>query len=213
MKQPGIEVRPLRQMTGAADFNEVFFSDARTPADWIVGKRGEGWIVSRTTLKHERNMIGDAANTVMMFEGLVALAKRTHARRPARDRRSRRSASASSQLEGYVRSHQYSGYRQLTKAAKAQEPGRIGLMNKLVSTNLGQEMAKIALDLVGDDGLLEPAERTARRAARERPVDRPVHVVARLGGRRRHGQHPAQRDRRARARPAARRRGAAELAP
>ena len=87
MKQPGIEVRPLRQMTGAADFNEVFFSDARTPADWIVGKRGEGWIVSRTTLKHERNMIGDAANTVMMFEGLVALAKRTHARRSARDRR------------------------------------------------------------------------------------------------------------------------------
>ena len=158
MKQPGIEVRPLRQMTGAADFNEVFFTDARTPADWIVGKRGEGWIVSRTTLKHERNMIGDAANTVMMFGGLVELAKRAlRDGRPAIQDPSVRQRLA--QLEGYVRSHQYSGYRQLTKAAKAQEPGRIGLMNKLVSTNLGQEMAKIALDLVGDDGLLEPAER------------------------------------------------------
>jgi alkylation response protein AidB-like acyl-CoA dehydrogenase len=63
------------------------------------------------------------------------------------------------QLEGYVRSHQYSGYRQLTKAAKGQDPGRIGLMNKLVSTNLGQEMAKLALDLLGDEALLEPGAR------------------------------------------------------
>ena len=153
MKQPGIEVRPLRQMTGAADFNEVFFTDARTPADWIVGKRGEGWIVSRATLKHERNMIGDAANTVMMFQGLVSLAKRTlRDGRPAIDDPGIRQRLV--QLEGYVRSHQYSGYRQLSKAAKSQDPGRIGLMNKLMSTNLGQEMAKIALDLVGDDGLL-----------------------------------------------------------
>jgi len=159
MKQPGITVRPLRQMTGAADFNEVFFTDARTPLDWIVGKRGEGWIVSRTTLKHERNMIGDAANTVMMFNGLVALAKARDARRPAGDRGSA-IRQRLAQLEGYVRSHQYSGYRQLTKAAKAQDPGRIGLMNKLVSTNLGQEMAKIALDLVGDEGLLEAGVRT-----------------------------------------------------
>ena len=46
MHQPGVEVRPLRQMTGHSGFNEVFFTDARTPKDWIVGERGEGWIVS-----------------------------------------------------------------------------------------------------------------------------------------------------------------------
>jgi alkylation response protein AidB-like acyl-CoA dehydrogenase len=158
MKQPGIEVRPLRQMTGAADFNEVFFTNAKTPKDWIVGKRGEGWIVSRTTLKHERNMIGDAANTRALFEGLVQLAKRTtRDGKPSIEDPSIRQRLA--QLEGYVRSHQYSGYRQLTKAAKGQDPGRIGLMNKLVSTNLGQEMAKLALDLLGDEGLLEPGAR------------------------------------------------------
>ena len=61
MKQPGIDVRPLKQMTGTAEFNEVFLNDVRTPKDWIVGKRGEGWLVSRTTLKHERNSIGDAS--------------------------------------------------------------------------------------------------------------------------------------------------------
>ncbi|MGE4609736.1 MAG: acyl-CoA dehydrogenase family protein, partial [Myxococcota bacterium] len=47
MKQPGIDVQPLRQITGAATFNQVFLTDVRTPADWIVGKRGEGWLVSR----------------------------------------------------------------------------------------------------------------------------------------------------------------------
>ena len=75
MKQPGIEVRPLRQMTGGADFNEVFLTNAKTPKDWIVGKRGEGWLVSRATLKYERNSIGAAATSTMMFAGLVHLAK------------------------------------------------------------------------------------------------------------------------------------------
>ena len=158
MKQPGIEVRPLRQMTGAADFNEVFFTDARTPKDWIVGKRGEGWLVSRTTLKHERNMIGDAANALATFQALVSLARRaTRDGKPALQDPTIRQRLV--QLEGYVRSHQYSGYRQLTKAAKGQDPGRVQLMNKLTSTNIGNEVAKLALDLLGDDGLYEPGER------------------------------------------------------
>jgi len=55
MKQPGVSVQPLKQMTGQAGFNQMFFEDVRTPADWIIGRRGEGWIISRTTLKHERN--------------------------------------------------------------------------------------------------------------------------------------------------------------
>jgi alkylation response protein AidB-like acyl-CoA dehydrogenase len=75
MRQPGIEVRPLRQMNGGADFNEVFLTGARTPAENIVGARGEGWLVSRATLKHERDGIGNAAVSNMMFAGLVALAK------------------------------------------------------------------------------------------------------------------------------------------
>jgi alkylation response protein AidB-like acyl-CoA dehydrogenase len=59
MNQPGIQIRPLREMTGGELFNEVFFDNARTPANWIIGERGQGWQVSRATLKHERNMIGD----------------------------------------------------------------------------------------------------------------------------------------------------------
>jgi alkylation response protein AidB-like acyl-CoA dehydrogenase len=155
MKQDGIEVSPLPQMTGGHDFNQVFFNDAKTPADHIVGKRGEGWLVSRTTLKHERNSIGNAAQALMMFEGLVQLAK-TQERdgRPAIQDPTVRQRLAS--LEGYIRAHQYSGFYQFTKGAKDESPGLVGYMNKLNSTNIGSEVAKIALDLIGDDGLMDP---------------------------------------------------------
>ena len=156
MKQPGIDVRPLRQMTGGADFNEVFLTDARTPADHIVGKRGEGWLVSRATLKHERNSIGAAAQSNAMFVGLVTLARNTkRGGRPSIEDPEIRQRLG--RLEGYVRAHEYSGYRQLTKNAKGENPGQIQLMNKLSSTNIGQEVAKLALDLLGDDGMLDPS--------------------------------------------------------
>ena len=58
-------------------------------------------------------------------------------------------------IEGYVRSHQYSGYRTLTKDAKGEAAGAITLMNKLISTNIGHDIARLALDLLGDDGLMD----------------------------------------------------------
>ena len=155
MKQPGIEVSPLKQMTGGADFNQVFLNDARTPRDWIVGKRGEGWLVSRTTLKHERNSIGAAAQTGIVFDGLVSLAKTTQRNgRPAIEDPGIRQRLVA--IEGYIRSHQYSGYYQFTKGAKGENPGIIQLMNKIVSTNIGCEVAKLALDVLEDDGMLDP---------------------------------------------------------
>jgi alkylation response protein AidB-like acyl-CoA dehydrogenase len=157
MDQPGIEVRPLRQMTGGADFNEVFLTDARTPADHIVGKRGEGWLVSRSTLKHERNSIGSAAQSAVMFQGLVHLAKTTQRNgRPNTEDPVIRQRLA--RLEGYLKAHEYSGYRQLTKNAKGEDPGIIQMMSKLIATNIGSEVSKLALDLLGDDGLLSPTD-------------------------------------------------------
>ena len=58
MHAPGVEVRPLRQMTGGAEFNEVYFTDVRVPAAEILGSPGEGWRVSLTTLMNERTAIG-----------------------------------------------------------------------------------------------------------------------------------------------------------
>ena len=153
MKQPGIEVRPLRQMTGTIDFNEVFFNDAKTPKDWIVGKRGEGWNVSRTTLKHERNSIGSTAQTDAQFARLLKLAQNTQRNgKPAIEDEDVRQRLAV--LEGQILAHKYSGYRQLTKDTKGEDPGIIRLMTKLYSTEIGHAVAKLAMDLIGDSGLM-----------------------------------------------------------
>jgi len=77
MKQPGVTVRPLKQITGESTFNEVFFDNARTPKDWIVGERGKGWIVSRTTLDHERAVVGSTDATSNLFGKLMRLARTT----------------------------------------------------------------------------------------------------------------------------------------
>jgi alkylation response protein AidB-like acyl-CoA dehydrogenase len=61
MHQPGIEVRPLKEMTGGATFNEVFFNDARVPHDNVIGEVDRGWAVAVTTLAHERSSLGAGA--------------------------------------------------------------------------------------------------------------------------------------------------------
>jgi alkylation response protein AidB-like acyl-CoA dehydrogenase len=58
MRQPGVDVRPLRQMTGHAEFNEVFFTDARVPKDWVVGEVNDGWRAATQLLAHERSSLG-----------------------------------------------------------------------------------------------------------------------------------------------------------
>src|SRR5205823_1742777 len=58
MDQPGVEVRPLKEMTGGATFNEVFFSDARVPRANVIGDVDRGWSVAVTTLSHERKSLG-----------------------------------------------------------------------------------------------------------------------------------------------------------
>ena len=140
MKQPGVDVRPLKQMTGTADFNEVFLTDVKTPADWIVGKRGEGWLVSRTTLKHERAGIGNAAQLEMVFGGVLALAKSAQRNgRPAIEDPSVRERLG--RIEGFVKAHVFSGYRQLTADLRGADAGIIGTRGGGHSTNIGQEGA------------------------------------------------------------------------
>jgi alkylation response protein AidB-like acyl-CoA dehydrogenase len=169
MRSPGIEVRPLRQMTGGAEFNEVFFTAVRVPADAIVGKRGEGWKVSRATLKHERNLIGDPRFLRSAFEALVELARRTPrgGRSALEDSHVRQRLA---EIEGYVASQEYSSYRQLTAAARGEESKAMlaVLMNKLYSTDTSQRITKLAFDLLGADGLLQPSPVETEMASRQR---------------------------------------------
>ena len=86
MNQPGVEVRPLRQMTGAAEFNEVFFTNARVPRDWVVGEVNDGWRAATGLLAHERSSLGNvgadtkreaSGHAAVPFHYLRALAERT----------------------------------------------------------------------------------------------------------------------------------------
>ncbi len=157
MKQPGVDVRPLREMTGGALFNEVFFDGARTPADWIVGQRGQGWQVSRSTLKHERNMIGNANAMRRLFDELVAM---LHGQRrdgvPALEHPAVRQRLAG--IEGYLLSHEYTGRRMLTSTARG-DHGDLALpslMMKLHGTNLRRRISEMAYDGIGSAALVEP---------------------------------------------------------
>jgi alkylation response protein AidB-like acyl-CoA dehydrogenase len=144
-------------MTGGAEFNEVFFDAVRVPISNLVGRRGEGWKVSRATLKHERNLIGDPQLLRRMFDGLVALARRTHRDgRPSLEHEDVRQRLA--EIEGYVLSQHYSGYRQLTAAAHGQEMKTLlpMMMNKLYSTDAMQRITILAYELLGDAGLVMP---------------------------------------------------------
>jgi alkylation response protein AidB-like acyl-CoA dehydrogenase len=158
MKQPGVEVRPLRQMTGEANFTEVFFTDATTPLDHTVGERGDGWRVKSSTLAVERT--GNAgAPSVALFERVLALARgaKRHGRPALEDPEVRQWLA---NLEASALAHLYSGYRVFTKQLKGEDPGLFPMMNKLYSTEfVGMEAARIARELIGDDGLLLPPPR------------------------------------------------------
>ena len=154
LDQPGVTRRPIRQMTGEEGdhtFCEFFFDNAETPVSWQVGERGQGWYVSRTTLKHERASIGGAEGLGRQFTKLVELAKEVgRIDDPiVRDKLA--------QIEGSVLSHRYTSYRLFSCAAAGEDPGPVALMMKLLLTEIGHEMALLAQDLIGEHGFVEPA--------------------------------------------------------
>jgi len=157
MRTPGIEVRPLRQMTGEADFSEVFFDNVRVPKDSIVGDRGQGWYVSRATLKHERALIGSATFARRTLDGVVMMAQAldVRGRRPIDDPVIRDRVVT---LEARVLAAEYNGYRLLTASARGEDAGLAGMVPKLHSTTLCYDLSLLAMDLVSDRGCLYPGE-------------------------------------------------------
>jgi alkylation response protein AidB-like acyl-CoA dehydrogenase len=159
MDSLGIEVRPLREMTGGYEFNEVFLTDVRIPAENIVGARGQGWQVSRATLIHERNLIGNPFMMREAFDDLVELARsRTRGGRPAIEDSGIRQRLA--EIEGYVRTSETSNLLQFSAANRGemQKAMRPMMMNKVFSTDTTQRIMKCAFDLLGGDGVLAPLE-------------------------------------------------------
>lgn len=159
MDLQGIEVRPLRELSGGHEFNEVFFNDVRIPAANIVGARGHGWQVSRATLVHERNLIGNPFMLREAFEDLVELARtRVRAGHPAIEDPGIRQRLV--EIEGYVRTSETSNLLQLSASVRGamHKAMRPMMMNKVFSTDTTQRIMKCAYDLLGGEGVLAPRE-------------------------------------------------------
>ena len=150
IRQPGVTVRPLVQMTRQKEFNEVFFDNAETPADMLVGERGKGWNVTRSTLKHERSGIAAMTWPLSMFRDLVKLAKEVERDgHPAtKDPRIREELAA---IEGELLSIVYSTYRSVSLDIHNQPGDTFTTMRKLYMTELAGRMGKLARDIIEDD--------------------------------------------------------------
>jgi alkylation response protein AidB-like acyl-CoA dehydrogenase len=146
MRAPGVEVRPLRQITGEAEFNEIFFTDVEVPAENLVGAVGEGWAVAMTTLLHERGTLGFALTGVLdvAVRKLIALAGERNVDDP---RLLDRVAQEWIELQAL----KFTNYRALTQLMKTGIPGPEGSISKLHWSESNQRLTKLALELLGDE--------------------------------------------------------------
>jgi alkylation response protein AidB-like acyl-CoA dehydrogenase len=148
MRQPGVEVRPLRQMTGEAEFNEVFLTDALVPDADRIGEVGQGWQVAMATLMNERVSIGGGA--APREGGMIASAARTWRQRP--ELRTPGLHDRILRLWADSEVARLAGIR-LRQQLAAGEPGPEGSAAKLVFARLNQEVSDFEVELNGEDGL------------------------------------------------------------
>jgi acyl-CoA dehydrogenase len=152
MKAPGIEIRPIKQISGMSAFNEVFFTDVRIPDGNRIGAVNDGWRGALTTLMNERAAIGAGAGGPD-FDDLVRLAKQSDwDGKPAFEDRAVRQRLA----RFYIRAKglRYTAYRTQTALSRGATPGPESSIGKLVGAPLRQEMASFAMDLLGAAGVL-----------------------------------------------------------
>ena len=172
MRSPGIDVRPLFQLTGDAEFNEIFLTGVRVPAAQLLGAEGDGWRVATTTLMNERVSLGAAAGQ----------AKRTLAMELLDEWRRARESWPPAEYQGMrwqVVEHWVDAEVQrlltarATAMARAGQPGPEGSIAKLASTELGQRLASLLLDLQGAEAMLHKDGYPMARSERDMTMTSP----------------------------------------
>jgi alkylation response protein AidB-like acyl-CoA dehydrogenase len=153
MHAPGVDVRPLREMSGGSTFNEVFLTDVTVPAASLVGPAGEGWTVALTTMAHERLTAGLMGLASMKTGPLVDLARSTARNgRPAIEDRVLRSRVIDVVIRHRVL--ELTILRTVSAIARSGVPGPESSTLKLAWSHVGSRYAELALDLLGAAGAL-----------------------------------------------------------
>jgi alkylation response protein AidB-like acyl-CoA dehydrogenase len=168
MQSPGVEVRPLHQITGEAEFNEVFLTDVKIPADRLMGKEGEGWKVAITTLMNERTAIGGGGPTRRGAGSIGVLISLWKSRDMGQFSHDAEILLRDRITRLYIESELLRMTTQRGKAArKAGNPGPEGSVVKLAQAELNKRIWECAMDVMGADSLIyEPGY------ARRRPTSR-----------------------------------------
>jgi alkylation response protein AidB-like acyl-CoA dehydrogenase len=148
LRTPGVTIRPLKQMSGTADFNEIFLEDVRVPHSNVIGAVNDGWHVAVTTLMNERKTIGSGTSEgpSTMPARLAELAKRRNTYGPA----------ARQQItDVHIRGEllRFLGLRTMTAAMQGRRPGPEGSVAKLASSQLNVDTGNLGLALLGAAGM------------------------------------------------------------
>ncbi|GIR71831.1 MAG: acyl-CoA dehydrogenase [Halieaceae bacterium] len=152
MKAPGVEVKPIKQLTGDADFNEVYFNEVRVSDQQRLGEVGQGWQVSLTTLMNERAAIGGGFGQMDVALAMAVAQKVEINGRPALEDASVRARLAN----WYVQESglKYTGYRSLTALSRGALPGPENSIGKLVGAPKMQAMSSYLMDLLEASGAI-----------------------------------------------------------
>jgi alkylation response protein AidB-like acyl-CoA dehydrogenase len=148
MRQPGVEVRPIKMISGESEFNEVFFTDARAPKTDVIGGVNNGWAVAMTLLSYER---GEAAATQSIrfkaeYDRLQLLARQYGRANDPTIRQRLAWCYSKVQIMDYL------GKRVLTKFLKGEHPGPDASIGKLYWSEYHQKVTELAMDIMGLDG-------------------------------------------------------------
>src|SRR5580700_6723426 len=155
MHSPGVTVKPLKQISGDSEFNEIFFEDVRVPKENLLGPLNAGWQVLVSTLMHERFGISETiGGTEVILSQLVELARSMPqlGGSAAEDDEIRQQIA---QFAIEVAAKKYNGLRSLTKRLKGQPPGAEASISKMISTDLSQRMTKFVTRLLGGYAMIE----------------------------------------------------------
>ncbi|MDP6376624.1 MAG: acyl-CoA dehydrogenase family protein [Pseudomonadales bacterium] len=152
MKSPGVEIKPIKQLSGDANFNEVYFTDVRIPDSQRLGEVGQGWQVAITTLMNERASVGGGGGG-FGFDEILALARQVNVGdAPAIED----SAVRAKLADWYCKRSglKYTGYRSMTALSRGEIPGPENSIGKLVGAPMMQDMASFGMDLLEMTGAI-----------------------------------------------------------